>query len=804
MNMNELENRYLAAKRRLFDIYYDSLNDRQREAVFTSDGALLVLAGAGSGKTTVLVKRIVYLIKYGNAYYSNYVPFDISERKVCELEAAAKLPKEAIEQILPEFTSAPCAPWNMLAITFTNKAANEIKTRLSQAVGDEETAKSIWAGTFHSVCMRILRVYGDRLGYEQGFTVYDADDSKSAITAVMKNLNIDTKLLSVKSVINEISRAKENLMTPEHYERELSMQNPRYRQISRIYYAYRDMLKSANALDFDDIIMQTVLLLQNDEEVREYYQRKFRYVCVDEFQDTNTAQFKLTSLLAGGYNNIMVVGDDDQSIYKFRGAVIDNILSFDRKFKDTKIIKLEQNYRSTSVILDAANGVISKNLGRKGKELWTDKAGGEKISLRVCDDTSYEARYIAESINGLVAANKCAYKDIAILYRMNVQSRILEQTFTRSGIPYRILGGLRFSDRKEIRDVVAYLQLIVNFSDRERFKRIVNEPKRAIGAKTVEAILAISAEQSCPVMHVLRDADKYAALGRSAEKLKQFYNIIDGLRRLLDTDITLEAFVGQVLDRTGYRQMLIDAGEEEKDRLDNIEEFISGVIEYEKSVEEPTLVGFLEENSLVADVDRYDESADAVVMMTVHSAKGLEFPIVFLPGLEDGIFPSMQTINSLTPDADMEEERRLAYVALTRAKKKIYITRATVRRMNDKTSCNPQSRFVDEIPKELIVSERPNYAYANPQSPKTYYSESAQTSKKAQNIVGDRPYNSNINRKPAGDLGLRAGDRVRHITFGEGEILSARQMGADVLYEVIFDRVGTKKLMGTYARLKKI
>ena len=804
MNMNELEQRYLAAKRRLFDVYYDSLNAPQRDAVFTADGALLVLAGAGSGKTTVLVKRIVYLIKYGNAYYSNYVPFDISERKVSELEKAAELPKEAIEQILPEFISAPCAPWNMLAITFTNKAANEIKNRLSAAVGDEETAKSVWAGTFHSICMRILRVYGDRLGYAQGFTVYDADDSKSTITSVMKNLNIDTKLLSVKSVINEISRAKENLMTPEQYEREFSTQNPRYRQISRIYYAYRDMLKSANALDFDDIIMQTVLLLESDKEVREYYQRKFRYVCVDEFQDTNTAQFKLTALFAGGYNNIMVVGDDDQSIYKFRGAVIDNILSFDRRFKDTKIIKLEQNYRSTSVILNAANGVISKNLGRKGKELWTDKDGGEKITLKVCDDTSAEARYLAESINGLVAAKKCSYKDVAILYRMNVQSRIIEQTFTRSGIPYRILGGLRFSDRKEIRDLVAYLQLIVNFSDRERFRRIVNEPKRAIGAKTVEAILTISEEQSCPVMHVLHDADKYAALGRSAEKLKQFYGIIYGLKKLLDTDISLEAFVGQVLDRTGYRQMLIDAGEEEKDRLDNIEEFISGVIEYEKSVEEPTLVGFLEENSLVADVDRYDESADAVVMMTVHSAKGLEFPIVFLPGLEEGVFPGMQTINSLTPDADMEEERRLAYVALTRAKNKIYITRATIRRMNEKTSCNPPSRFIDEIPQELIAEARQNYSYSGAPQPRTYYSESAQTSRRTQNTVGERSYTSNVARKSAGDLGLKEGDRVRHITFGEGEILSARPMGADVLYEVIFDRVGTKKLMGTYARLKKL
>ncbi len=797
MNQNDLSLRYLSAKRRLFDIYYASLNDRQREAVFTADGTLLVLAGAGSGKTTVLVKRIVHLIQYGNAYHSTYVPHDLTENRVFNLEAASTLPPEAIVHILPEFISAPCAPWQMLAITFTNKAANEIKTRLAEAMGDESMAKEIWAGTFHSVCMRILRVYGDRLGYAPGFTIYDADDQKSLLNDVLQKLNIDKKLLPIKSVQNAISRAKDNLMTPEEYQKELSMQDARQRMLAAVYREYQKQLKNANAMDFDDIIMQTVHLLETDAEVREKYQSKFRYVCVDEFQDTNAAQFRLTALFAGGHGNLMVVGDDDQSIYKFRGAVIENILGFHRKFKNTKVIKLEQNYRSTSVILDAANGVIVKNTGRHGKDLWTDRRGGEKITLRTCEDAMAESRYIADRIHTLISSGKYTYRDIAVLYRMNMQSRALEQTFVRSGLPYRMLGGLRFNDRKEIRDLVAYLQLIVNPADRERFKRIVNEPKRGIGKTTVEAVLALSVEQNCPVLDVLRDAKSYAALGRAADKLRAFYDLIISLRALLETDITLEVFVGQVLDRTGYRQMLIDAGEEEKERLQNIDEFISGVIEYEKNNEEPTLVGFLEENALVAEVDKYDEDADAVVMMTIHSAKGLEFPVVFLPGMEEGVFPGMQNINSGSTD-DMEEERRLAYVALTRAKDKIYIMHAKMRRMNERTACNPLSRFVEEIPQHLIEEDVPSYSYGYvPQRPKVYISSAEPTNRN--DFFADKP-----KARPTARLDLKAGDRVRHMSFGEGEILSARQMGADVLYEVIFDRVGTKKLMGTYAKLQKL
>ena len=797
MNQNDLSLRYLSAKRRLFDTYYVSLNDRQREAVFTADGTLLVLAGAGSGKTTVLVKRIVHLIQYGNAYHSTYVPNDLTENRVFNLEAASAIPPEAIAHILPEFISAPCAPWQMLAITFTNKAANEIKIRLADAMGDESMAKDIWAGTFHSICMRILRVYGDRLGYEAGFTIYDADDQKSLLNDVLQKLKIDKKFLPIKSVQNAISRAKDEMMTPDDYEKTFAMQDSRQKMIAKVYREYQKQLKNANAMDFDDIIMQTVHLLETDEEVREKYQSKFRYVCVDEFQDTNAAQFRLTALFAGGHGNLMVVGDDDQSIYKFRGAVIENILGFHRKFKNTKVIKLEQNYRSTSVILDAANGVIVKNMGRHGKNLWTDRRGGDKITLRECEDAVTESRYVADRVSTLVSSGKYTYRDMAVLYRMNMQSRALEQTFVRSGIPYRMLGGLRFNDRKEIRDLVAYLQLIVNSADRERFKRIVNVPRRGIGPQTVEAVLAISVEQGCPVLDVLRDAKTYAALGRAADKLRAFYELIMSLRALLDTDMTLESFVGQVLERTGYRQMLVDAGEEEKERIQNVDEFISGVIEYEKNNEEPPLVGFLEENALVAEVDKYDEDADAVVMMTIHSAKGLEFPVVFLPGMEEGIFPGMQNINSGLTD-DMEEERRLAYVALTRAKDKIYIMHAKIRRMNERTACNPLSRFVDEIPKHLIEEEAPSYSYGYvPQRPKVYISSTSTTPHK--DFSADKP-----KPRPTARLDLKPGDRVRHMSFGEGEILSARPMGADVLYEVVFDRVGTKKLMGTYAKLKKL
>ena len=797
--MQNLNDRYLKAKRALFNKAYSELNAEQRRAVFTVDGPLLILAGAGSGKTTVLVKRIAFIIKYGNAYFSEYVPFDITEQEVENLEFAVNLTKSQIIPLLDQFATNPCLPWRMLAITFTNKAAGEIRSRINNQLGDAQIASEIWSGTFHSVCLRILRSHGEKIGYASGFSIYDADDTKKAITACMKDLNIDTKSLPVKSVQTTISRAKDKMITPEMFYSEVG-NDYRLKQIGRIYEAYQNKLKTSNALDFDDIIMQTVVLLRKFPEVREYYQNRFRYVCVDEYQDTNEAQFALTALLSGGYGNIMVVGDDDQSIYKFRGATIENILNFDKTFPNAKIIRLEQNYRSTQNILDAANAVIKNNTGRKGKTLWTDAGEGEKIHVKKVFDHNEEARYITDKIQKMVSDGK-QFRDFALLYRNNAQSSTIERTFAKSGIPYRIIGGVRFSDRKEIKDIVAYLQLIQNHNDDERLVRIINEPKRKIGDKTIEGVRAIAREQNCSMFKVLENADKYLALGKAAEKLKEFAELINYLTALV-TSVSLETLVNQVMDKTGYRQMLIAAGEVERDRLENLEEFLTGAIEYENNYVDDgsytsVLEGFMEETSLVADVDRYDETADAVVLMTAHSAKGLEFPYVFLPGMEEGLFPSMQSITATS--AEVEEERRLAYVAITRAKKELFIVHANQRMLYGRTQFNPESRFLKEIPEELISRELS--PYDKPKKPIYTYSDNNYTPSYDTLTINSKP-------KTVAAVGskniLEVGDRVYHATFGEGDLVSVKRMGADWLYEVIFDKVGTKKLMATYAKLKKI
>ena len=798
----ELRDRYLRVKRALFDKVYGTLNDAQREAVFSTRGPLLVLAGAGSGKTTVLVKRIAFIIKYGNAYYSSFVPYSITEERVEALERACReyTPKQ-IEEILPQFIDEPCAPWNMLAITFTNKAAGEIKSRLVSTLGDESVAADIWSGTFHSICMRILRRYGDRVGYAEGFTVYDAEDTKKTLTAVMKELRIDDKTLPVKYVASEISRAKEKLITADDYAAEVDA-DYRLRLVARVYRTYQARLRESNALDFDDIIMQTIFLLRREADVREYYQKKFKYVCVDEYQDTNHAQFELTRILGDEYENVMVVGDDDQSIYKFRGADITNILEFDKTYPMAKIIRLEQNYRSTKPILDAANEVIAHNTGRKGKTLYTKRTGGDKIKLRLCDDQNAESNFIIDTISDKISKGERTYRDFAILYRTNAQSQVIERAFAKSGMPYRVLCGQRFSDRKEIRDVTAYLQLINNTKDNERLKRIINEPKRKIGQTTIDAVESIAREQGCSMFEVIRHADNFIALKRNEGILLGFARLIDGLRALLETDIHLDAFLDQVLDRTGYRQMLIAAGEAERDRLENIEEFKSGIIEYTERAETPTLTGFLEENSLIADVDKYDDTADAVVMMTIHSAKGLEFPVVFLPGMEDGIFPGMQNI--LASAEEMEEERRLAYVAITRAKDEIFFLHTQRRMLYGRTSYNPLSRFVGEISESLIDREpKRKSEWQNAMENARFQQYSAADNFKREKItVGTSVFTKSAPN--AQKEIFREGDIVMHMTFGRGEILSVRPMGADTLYEVAFDKVGTKKLMATYARLKKV
>ena len=838
--METIEERYLKIKRALFDKVYGSLNERQREAAFTVNGPLLVLAGAGSGKTTVLVRRIAFIIRYGHAYYSNYVPYGVDEKRIRELEDALALPPSDIEfGILPEFTNNACEPYRILAITFTNKAANEIKERLAKMFPeDSTTATDIWTGTFHSVCVRILRQHCEKRGYRQGFTIYDTDDSKKTVLLAMQRCNIDEKLLPVKAVMNQISRAKDKLMTPDDFSMEANG-DYRLKQTARVYEAYQQILRESNALDFDDIIMQTVLLLKDNPDIREAYQKRFRYVCVDEFQDTNVAQLQLTVLLSASYQNLMVVGDDDQSIYKFRGATIENILAFDKTFPQAKVIKLEQNYRSTQTILDAANAVISHNAGRKGKTLWTAAGEGEKIHLQLCDDQNAEARFVVDTVNQTVAKGKATYRDFAVLYRTNAQANSIEKAFARSAVPYRVLGGTRFTDRKEIRDAVAYLQLINNHDDNVRLARIINEPRRKIGAKTLDTIALIAEEQGCSQFSVIERAATFTALERSRTTLEQFAALINSLTALAAT-VTLDVLYDAMLDRSGYRQMLIDAGAEEADRLENLDEFKSGILEYMKEADEPTLTGFLEETALVADVDRYDETADAVVMMTIHSAKGLEFPIVILPGMEDGLFPGMQTITA--GESEMEEERRLAYVAITRAKRELYMLHTRNRLLYGQTMYNPVSRFVSEIPSALV--EKLNDEEASPfgtgfgrsafggysssfggasyggsvygsrgaASPatqkKTYYSAPERTPIRQsappspERLTVGKPLTPQ--KRTAQKELFSAGDRVRHITFGEGEIISVKPMGADTLYEIVFDRVGTKKLMATYAKLKKV
>ena len=799
--MTDIQNRYLAAKRALFDRYYARLNEQQREAVYHINGPLLVLAGAGSGKTTVLVERIAYIIRYGDAYRCNAVPADLAESDVTALEHAATADMSRTEQgeLLSRFAVDPCPPWRVLAITFTNKAAGEIKTRIADAFPHDETvSRDIWAGTFHSVCMRMLRRYTAEAGLLPGFSVYDTDDAKKAMTAVLKDLDIDEKVLSAKSALAAISRAKDKLIEPTEYGAEFG-NDYREQLIAKAYDAYQRRLLASNALDFDDIICFAVRLLQRREDIRLQYQNQFRYVSVDEYQDTNYAQFELTRLLSGGRCNLMVVGDDDQSIYKFRGATIENILNFDREFSRAAVIRLEQNYRSTKPILDAANAVIAHNESRRGKTLWTARKGGCLIHLMNPQDQNAEARAIIDVIQKKVASGENHYRDFAVLFRVNAQSNALEQGFARSAVPYRMLGGVRFADRKEIRDLVAYLQVINNHADRERLLRIINEPRRKIGDKTLAAVEEIASAENTTMFEVMARADRYVALARSAETLQAFTKLIEGLSADLPY-AKLDEFVDEVLDRTGYRQMIKDAGETETERLDNLDEFISNVREYMNGTENPTLTEFLEINALVADVDRYDDTADAVVLMTIHSAKGLEFQKVFLPGFEEGIFPGMQTV--MAGPAEMEEERRLAYVAITRAKDELFISHAVTRMLYGRTMPNPPSRFLGEIPPELL--EQPKHKVSDRQ-PTGFGASGVSRGRVGMSIgAAERITVGKPAPAPHTTATFAPGDRVRHGNFGDGLVLSVQKMGADVLYEIAFDTVGTKRMMATYAKLTKL
>ena len=804
VKMQDINERYIRAKQRLFDkVYGRRLNPEQCRAVFTARGPLLVLAGAGSGKTTVLVNRIAFLIKYGNAYFSDFVPETAGEATVRALEAAAEMSAEEISEILPEFITEQAAPWSVLAITFTNKAAGEIKERLRTAFDDPDVAADIWSGTFHSVCMRILRKYGDRLGYSDGFTIYDTDDKKRMVSRCMQELNIDEKKLAVKAVCNAISMAKDELIPVEEYD---VGRDSRGRDILAVYQLYEKRMKANNAVDFDDIIMKTVELLKKDSEVREYYQRKFRYVLVDEYQDTNYAQFVLTKMLSDGYRNIMVVGDDDQSIYKFRGATIENILNFDKTYPDATVVKLEQNYRSTGNILEAANAVIRHNGNRHEKSLWCDKGDGEPIRLRETLDQNDEGKYIIDRIVNGVYTEKRRYSDYAVLYRINALGRSLQTSFAKSGVPYRVVGDMGFYDRKEIKDMIAYLSLLGSERDNLRLKRIINEPKRKLGTATVEVLEDISNMNGIPMLEVMRRVDEYPILAKNAEKLGNFVKLIDGVKN--DKALPSE-MLAALYERSGYEEMLRAEGFEGEGKMENIKELIGAAVEYEARLEgtdsEPTVSGFLEEISLVTDIDKYDENADAVVLMTIHAAKGLEFPVVFLAGMEDGIFPSQQNFGEVD---EMSEERRLAYVAITRAKEKLFITHTQNRMIYGKTAYNPLSRFVREIPDRYIETDRPR------RIPPRAGIESIRPRRPEQPVgkmseLHRRPEIDNRVKRPAGAAGygierLPVGCRVEHGIFGTGSIASARDMGGDILYEVRFDNGQTKKLMATFAKLRRI
>ena len=796
---------YTALKRQLFDKYYSRLNSKQREAVYTVNGPLLILAGAGSGKTTVLVNRISHIIRYGNAYYSPLVPPDVSESDISEMREALNLSGEELSEYLLKFRVNPAPAWSVMGITFTNKAAGEIRARIESVFGeDSDESRDIRTGTFHSICVRILRRWADRIGYESNFSICDMNDSKREISECMKKLNIDEKQFPAKSIQNEISRAKDKLMTPDDLMREAGY-DVKTKKAAEVYALYAKRLKSQNLLDFDDIIMRTVELLETDEEVRTKLQHTYRYVCVDEYQDTNYAQLKLTLLLSDHYRNIMVVGDDDQSIYKFRGAVIENILTFDKNYENTKVIKLEENYRSTQTILDAANKVISNNSGRLGKTLWTGGGKGDKITLKQLGNQNDEARYISDKITSLVRDGENRFKDFALLYRANSLSRSFEQAFAKSGIPYRMLGGLRFFDRMEVKDIVSYLQVINNPLDDIRLSRIINNPRRGIGDKSYAVAETLAYELGFSVLEFMKVAKQYTAVSVSAANaMRSFSLMIDTLRDDAQK-LSVSELIRRVIDVTGYGKMISEIKEasEREERLSNLDELVTAAVQYEENADAPTLLEFLEEVALVSDIDKYDEEADAVVLMTIHSAKGLEFPVVFLPGMEENIFPSYLTM--MNPE-EIEEERRLAYVAITRAKKKLFITHVGDRMMNGKTQFNQLSRCAAEIPTELIDNETPppparhqgSFVYGSAARTQPAYSPKAELGGMKKTSVAS----AKVSPKSSGEK-FAAGDTVIHQLFGEGVILTVRPMGGDVLYEVVFESAGTKKLMGTYAKLKK-
>ena len=819
MLTHEQKLRFAKARRGAIERDFLRLNPEQRQAVLTTQGPLLLLAGAGSGKTTVLISRIANLMRYGRGSDSSEVPEYITPGDLEFLERYAETGEG--DKLRQESLCAldPAVPWSILAITFTNKAAGELKERLSLMLGPG--AEDVWASTFHSACVRILRRDIDRLGFSKSFTIYDTDDSLRVIKDILKSMNLDDKQFPPRSVLGVISRAKDEMKLADRFLAEQEKAGD-YRMIrmARVYEQYQRRLWEASALDFDDIILHTVRLLLEHEEVRAFYQRKFKYVLIDEYQDTNNLQYLLASTLAGGYENFCVVGDDDQSIYRFRGATIENILSFEKQYPASRVIRLEENYRSTGHILNAANAVIRNNVGRKGKNLWTKAGEGDKLHLHTAMNEHDEANYVAGRIMDDYSAGM-RWKDHAVLYRMNAQSQQMETAFKRSGIPYRIIGGTRFFDRAEVKDMIAYLAVLNNPEDDLRLTRIINNPPRGIGAKTVETAAQIALREQTSLYAVVDNARMYPELVKSAGKLSAFTNLMNELHGLLQ-ELPLDKFYEELLIRTGYATMLETKNtEEDRTRLENVRELLTSINGYlENMGQDADLAGFLDEIALYTDLDNHDPEQDCVVLMTMHAAKGLEFPVVFVVGVEEGIFPGMRAIGERE---EMEEERRLCYVAMTRAKQQLTLTCAAQRMLFGRTSANRPSRFTREIPEEdLIRSGRSAFevnretelwggmpsrssgyeGYARPAAPAApsyggferameHSARRSQTAAKRAAGAGSAAMGNTAAHVPD----YRKGDMVVHKAFGEGMILSIQKMGGDALVEIAFDNAGTKRLM---------
>ena len=801
------EERFLAARRRYIESQFTQLNPMQLSAALTTEGPLLLLAGAGSGKTTVLINRIANLIRFGCGYESNTIPWEATEADVEFLEnlppVLSSEDRERADALCRE--KAP-APWQIMAITFTNKAAGELKERLCSML--DEQGNDVWAMTFHAACCRILRRDIELLGYTRSFTIYDSADSERVMKDIVKDMGLDDKTFPAKMVLSLISRQKDRMISPDECAQQAKEQNDvRMTQIAKCYRRYQSQLQENNALDFDDIIYLTVKLLQEYEEVRCYYQRKFRYVLVDEYQDTNNMQYLLTSLLAGGYENICVVGDDDQSIYRFRGATIENILNFENQYKGARTIRLEQNYRSTQSILNAANAVIANNLGRKGKTLWTSNGSGDPVTVYTANDGTEEANYVSSRILGLSKGRN--FKSCAVLYRTNAQSNAIEYSFKRNGIPYRIIGGTRFFDRAEVKDMLAYLTVIHNRADDLRLLRIINTPARGLGAKAVETAQRLARAEGKSLYNIIEKPQDYAPLEKPAGKFRAFVEMIESLAELLDTGISLCDFYEEVMHRTGYIDMLkAKPTEENQTRLENVRELKSSINSYVENADSPSLAGFLEEIALYTDIEQYDAGADAAVMMTIHSAKGLEFDHVFLVGFEDGLFPGLRSIGDAE---EMEEERRLCYVAITRARKTLDICHARQRMLYGRTNAYIASRFLKEIPEDCIQRKGGNRVQAERPSYGTGYGSqtvSPQTAARREQIKKSQrsSLTSTAPAAAAPMLELKKGDMVQHKAFGKGMVLTATQVGGDTLLEIAFDQIGTKRMFAKTAsvHMKKL